>query len=175
MAKIVINYAHKPKQPVDHDATQPTTKVAGQRLQPFKKTIRRAAKATLASFDLPKKSEISIAIVGDTEIRRLNRQYRNRDHTTNVLSFAMEDGAQLPAEMAQQAHLLGDVVLSYETVVKEARLRQISTKHHMAHLVIHGVLHLLGYDHERSPEEARQQEELEITTLAGLGIANPYG
>ena len=142
-------------------------------LSALKKMVRRAAKATLVGFNLPKKTEISVLLTGDAEIRRLNRYYRNRDQSTNVLSFAMEEEEKL-CKKAKHALLLGDVVLAFETVSQEAQDRSIPMEQHLTHLVVHGVLHLLGYDHERSPEEARQQEEREIAILAGLGIANPY-
>ena len=111
-------------------------------------------------------SEVSLAFIDDEKGRRLNRQYRNKDKPTNVLSFeGMDiDGAR---------PMLGDIVLSYETVVREARERHMVLSDHVTHLMIHGFYHLLGFDHQNK-EEARQMEALEIRALRALGIANPY-
>ncbi len=95
--------------------------------------------------------ELSIAIVDDAEMRSLNRQYRNRDRSTDVLSFSQtEDDAGSPDHP-----LLGDVVLSAETAERQARRHDLSLEQELMLLLIHGVLHLLGYDHERSAEEER--------------------
>jgi probable rRNA maturation factor len=138
---------------------------------PIDKTVRRAAKAALAGHDLPKKWEMGIRLTDDAEITHLNRHYRNRDQSTNVLSFAMHEGEQTPHPPGR---LLGDLVLAYETVNQEAMERSIPLEQHLAHLVVHGVLHLLGYDHARSPAAARKQEKREITIMARLGMKNPY-
>ena len=131
----------------------------------------------MVALALPTKAEIGILLTDAAEIRRLNRLYRNRDQATNVLSFAMEDGEREDEnhpKKAKSCRLLGDIVLAYEVIAREAVERQIPMKHHMTHLVIHGMLHLLGYDHERSPEDARCQENQEIAILASLGLTNPY-
>ncbi len=140
----------------------------------LKKTVRRAAKASLFGLDLPKATEIGILIAEDAEVRRLNGLHRKRDQPTNVLSFALEDGENAPGRIKKKCRLLGDIVLAYETVVREAEERQIPMKHHLTHLVIHGILHLLGYDHERSPKAAKQQEKRETALLVGMGYADPY-
>jgi probable rRNA maturation factor len=111
--------------------------------------------------------DISIRVVDEEESRTLNREYRCKDRPTNVLSFP----AQLPAEV--EPRLLGDIVLCAPVVAAEAVAQGKSARAHWAHLVVHGTLHLLGYDHERSPE-ARRMEARETSILAGLGFPNPY-
>ncbi len=127
--------------------------------------LRRVAKAALRAGDakaVPATAGgLTLVLADDALQRRLNREYRGRDKSTNVLSF---DGA--PAA-------LGDVVLALETVAAEARDQGKPLADHVAHLVVHGVLHLMGYDHETA-REARRMERLEIAILAGLGIADPY-
>ena len=107
-------------------------------------------------------SELSILFTDDAHIRRLNAAYRGKDKPTNVLSFPQAGGP-----------LLGDVILASETVAKEAVLAQKPLKDHIAHLVVHGFLHLLGYDHE-ADEEAEAMEALERAALKRLGIEDPY-
>jgi len=113
--------------------------------------------------------EISLVFTDDAEQRELNRDYRHKDSATNVLSFPnMDDDAP-----AGQPRLLGDVVLARETVAGEARAQGKSLADHITHLVVHGVLHLVGYDH-LDADEAAEMEALERRILAGLGIADPY-
>jgi probable rRNA maturation factor len=114
-----------------------------------------------------RKAEINLLIVGTREGRRFNREFRQRDYATNVLSFPYEP---LPRE---KTALLGDLVICAPVVAREAAEQGKSTRHHFAHLTIHGVLHLLGYDHE-SGRAARRMEGLERRILAGLGIPDPY-
>lgn len=113
-------------------------------------------------------AELSIAFVTDDAIQSLNRDYRGKDSATNVLSF--------PNDMIVpegSPRMLGDVILAYETVADEAVRQGKAIDHHISHLVVHGFLHLLGYDHESSAE-ADQMEALEIRTLERLRIENPY-
>ena len=109
----------------------------------------------------PAAGGVCLVLADDALQRRLNREFRGRDKSTNVLSF---DGA--PAA-------LGDVVLALETIAAEAEAQGKPLADHVAHLVVHGVLHLLGYDHE-TQGQARSMERLEIEILAGLGIGDPY-
>ena len=112
-------------------------------------------------------AELTVRIVADEEIQELNRNYRHKDKPTNVLSFPFEkiDGIELP--------LLGDIVICAAVVAREAQQQHKPLLNHWAHMVVHGVLHLLGYDHI-DEVEAEEMETLEIKVLQGLGINNPY-
>lgn len=114
---------------------------------------------------------MAIRIVDEIEAQRFNRDYRNRDYATNVLSFAAELPEQLPAEIRQSQ--LGDLLICAPVVAREAIQRQGSETDHWAHLTIHGILHLLGYDHELALE-AGIMESLETEILAKLGVSDPY-
>ena len=114
--------------------------------------------------------EISFALTDDKRMRALNRAYRGKDKPTNVLSFAALDGHR---PKPGTPWLLGDVVLASGVVAREAKAQRKSLDHHLTHLAIHGVLHLLGYDHERD-RDAEAMEAMEIAALARMGIANPY-
>lgn len=111
--------------------------------------------------------EVSLLLTDDAHQRDLNSQWRGIDSPTNVLSFP--DGSPLP----DGGRLLGDVVLALDTCRREAREQGKSLADHTAHMVVHGVLHLLGFDHEEA-EEAAVMESLEVRLLAAMGIADPY-
>ncbi len=131
-----------------------------------------AARAALAGCGrrLDGSGELSLVLGDDALVRRLNCAWRGQDKPTNVLSFgAGEDGPHPPGAPL----LLGDVVLAFETVAAEAKAQAKPLADHLAHLVVHGVLHLMGFDHEAAAEAARM-EALETRILAGLGIADPY-
>ena len=118
----------------------------------------------------------SLLFADDAEVHALNREWRGKDKPTNVLSFPMLEREELLALAPEgPPELLGDLALALETCQGEASEKGISLEHHAAHLIIHGLLHLAGYDHETSPEDARQMERLEIKALAQMGIADPYG
>ena len=108
-------------------------------------------------------------------MRLLNRRFRGKDKATNVLSFPMLSRAELLG-LAREGppEMLGDIVLAFETCAREAAEKAVPLEAHAAHLIIHGLLHLAGYDHEISPEDAAAMEALEIKALAQLGIGNPY-
>ena len=110
-------------------------------------------------------ASVSIALSSDAEVARLNAAYRNKPKATNVLSF--------PAGRGAPKGFLGDVILAAGTVAREAREQDTPLGHHVQHLIVHGLLHLLGYDHEAA-DDAERMEALEIAILDDLGIANPY-
>ncbi len=115
--------------------------------------------------------ELGISLADDAGQRRLNRDWRGVDRPTNVLAFpAWNPGAAMPTEAPL---LLGDVVLAFETVVREADEQGKRFADHLSHLVVHGVLHLLGYDHD-SEAAARAMESLETSILTSLGVPDPY-
>jgi probable rRNA maturation factor len=113
---------------------------------------------------------VDVTLADDAEQRRLNRIYRGKDMPTNVLAFPQ--GALDPPR-SDQPVLLGDVVLAFETVRREAAEQNKPLENHLRHLVVHGVLHLLGFDHENEAEAAAM-EAREINILAGLGVPDPY-
>ncbi len=130
--------------------------------------LESAARAALkaAPPQSPGTYAVTILLTDDGEMRALNRTWRGKDASTNVLSFPAGDAVSEPG-------LLGDVALAYETTLKEAGEAGIALHDHVAHLVVHGVLHLLGFDHMRDGE-AERMETIETRALASLGIADPY-
>jgi probable rRNA maturation factor len=122
--------------------------------------------AALSGARRRKATELSIRLVGTEEGRRMNRQYRQRDYATNVLSFpvVLPPGVRLP--------LIGDLVICADVVEREALAQSKSLREHYAHMTIHGTLHLLGFDHEQEAD-AERMEALERRILAGLGMADP--
>jgi probable rRNA maturation factor len=117
--------------------------------------------------------EVSLVLADDDTVRGLNRDWRGKDAPTNVLSFAALDDDDAPVVDGVPL-LLGDVVLAFGTCAAEAAVDGKTLGDHLAHLVVHGVLHLLGYDHEDDEAGAEEMEALETGVLAGLGIADPY-
>jgi probable rRNA maturation factor len=118
----------------------------------------------------------SVLFTGDAEVHALNREWRAKDKPTNVLSFPMLTRAELLALARDGApELLGDLALAGETCTREAADKGVSLTDHAAHLLVHGLLHLAGYDHETGPAEAAVMEALEIKALAKMGVADPYG
>ena len=118
----------------------------------------------------------SLLFTLDEEVRVLNREWRTKDAPTNVLSFPMLTRAELEAMTPQGGpEMLGDVALALETCRREAAEKGISLEAHTAHLLVHGLLHLAGHDHEAGEAEAAAMEALEIKALAQMGIKDPYG
>lgn len=114
-------------------------------------------------------AEYTIRFVGEAEGRELNRDYRGKDYATNVLTFAYADG-----EVTSDADVVqADIVLCIDVLLKEADERSIPVQQHAAHLIVHGVLHAQGYDHE-DDAEAAEMEGLEAEILIGLGFPDPY-
>ena len=118
----------------------------------------------------------SLLFTSDAEVHALNREWRQRDKPTNVLSFPMLEREELLAlRSAGPPELLGDVALAYETCAREAAEKHVPLEHHAAHLIVHGLLHLAGHDHELGDAEAEAMEAQETKALALMGIADPYG
>jgi len=141
-------------------------------LPPLAPILERLAEVASAHLPADRLSGgvAALALSSDARVRTLNRRWRGRDEPTNVLSFPT---APLPSRAAQGLPFLGDIVIAAETLLREAAEAHIEPMHHFQHLVVHGLLHLLGYDH-RSEREAAEMEGLEVRILGALGIANPY-
>ena len=118
--------------------------------------------------------EIGIALADDAEAARLNARYRGVDRPTDVLSFASGERAGGRRRPGDPPTMLGDIVVAYETSARDAALARKPLGHHLQHLVVHGLLHLLGYDHE-SDGDATRMEAMEVEILRRLGVRNPYG
>ena len=153
---------------------------AEQRVETAAKAAFEAAeKPEILDGDTP--VEMSLVLADDALVQTLNRDYRDKDKPTNVLSFALLDDLDDTDESTDDVLardqgmpiLIGDVILAFETVQREALEQGKSFEDHLTHLVIHGVLHLLGYDHQSDPD-ADRMERLETSILARLGIADPY-
>jgi probable rRNA maturation factor len=127
--------------------------------------IRNSRHAALAESE----AEISVKFTSDAEVHALNAEWRDKDKPTNVLSFPMVEEDELDT-----APMLGDIALAHGVCAAEAADKQIAIEDHAAHLVVHGMLHLLGYDHETSDEDAEEMEEAERRALASIGVADPY-
>jgi probable rRNA maturation factor len=125
---------------------------------PSDAVLRRWARAALS-----REAKVTVRYVGEAEGRRLNREYRGKDYATNVLTFIYDDDP-----------LAGDIVIAAPVVAREARERGRDVRAHHAHLLVHGLLHLQGMDHESSAREARKMERRERAILRGLGFSDPY-
>ena len=133
------------------------------------RALRAAHAGALEAYDLGfEDGQVAVMLTDDAGIRTLNREWRAKDKATNVLSFPTP---QVTRE-AGEPHL-GDIAIAYETVAREAAAEDKRFDDHLTHLAVHGMLHLLGFDHE-TPDEAEEMEAMERQVLAGLGIADPY-
>lgn len=146
----------------------------------WKPLVRRAVEAAIAESAFPELAdsdraiEISVALSGDEQVRALNAKWRGKDKTTNVLSFPMADERDLGMKNVSGAELLlGDIILAHGVCEAEAIDKGVSFQDHAAHLLVHGTLHLLGYDH-LDDRDAADMEAREVHALNRLGIANPY-
>ena len=142
--------------------------------------VRKAAEAAIAESAFPaladseRPVEISVTLTGDEQVRALNAEWRGKDKPTNVLSFPMADELDLTrANIADRELLLGDIVLARGVCEREAADKHVSFEQHAIHLLVHGTLHLLGYDH-LDDGDAADMEAREVRALQRLGIANPY-
>ena len=141
---------------------------------------RRAAEAAVAESAFPQLTsatrpvELSVRLSGDEAVRALNAQWRGKDKPTNVLSFPLAEEDELRSAAGDGPELmLGDIVLARGVCTEEAEDKGIRVEDHAAHLIVHGTLHLLGYDHG-DDDEAADMESREVRALARLGIADPY-
>ena len=134
--------------------------------------LKKVIETTLRHIDIDQDCEIGIACVDHDESQRLNLAYREKDKSTNVLSFSSD----LPEDVLEMldAWPMGDLVICIPVVLTEALEQQKSPLEHFSHMLVHGVLHLIGYDHETSEADAVEMEALEIEVLAKLGLKNPY-
>ena len=141
--------------------------------------VRRACKLVLDESDLVDVNgviELAVVLTDDEYIRDLNHTYRGKNKPTNVLSFPAVQNAVSAMKIAARRGMplmLGDIVLAYEAIEREAAQQDKSMQDHLTHLVVHGCLHILGFDHEE-PHEAEIMEQLEKELLAKIGIADPY-
>ncbi|MES2903207.1 MAG: rRNA maturation RNase YbeY [Pseudomonadota bacterium] len=140
---------------------------------------RSAATAAIAESAFPgltegpRGVEISLRLGSDEEVRLLNAQWRGKDKPTNVLSFPMTDGAELTAAIRGPELMLGDIIMAHGVCAAEAAAKAVPIERHAAHLMVHGTLHLLGYDHG-DDAQAADMESREVRALARIGIADPY-
>ena len=146
----------------------------------WERLARRAAEAAIAESAFPdltetdRPVELSVTLTSDEHVRELNAKWRNKDKATNVLSFPMADELDLSrANVSAMELLLGDIVLAHGVCEAEAAEQGVSLEQHATHLMVHGTLHLLGYDHH-DDSEAADMEVREVRALKRLGISNPY-
>jgi len=134
--------------------------------------LKKVIETTLRHLDVKQDCEIGIACVDLDQSQQLNLEYRRKDKPTNVLSFPSEIPEEILPMLA--ARPLGDLVICIPVVLQEAAEQHKVPVEHFTHMLVHGTLHLLGYDHEVSDEDAEEMEALEIEILAKLGLNNPY-
>jgi probable rRNA maturation factor len=146
----------------------------------WEKLVREAAEAAIAESAFPQLTtserpiELSVRLASDDEVRALNAKWRGKDKATNVLSFPLANHDDFrSANIPEQELLLGDIVLAHGVCEAEALKKGVSVQEHASHLLIHGTLHLLGYDHH-DDAAAAEMESREVRALARLGISDPY-
>ena len=139
---------------------------------------RAAAAAAAVAPELASEALlVSLVFADDDEVQALNKQWRARDKPTNVLSFPMLSREEVLHAAADPGHagMLGDMILAHGVCRREAEDKGVTVEAHATHLIVHGLLHLAGYDHETGQAEASQMEAMETKALAMLGLADPYG
>jgi probable rRNA maturation factor len=148
--------------------------------RPWEPLVRKAAEAAIAESAYPdlatsgRPVELSVRLTGDEEVRALNAHWRGKDKPTNVLSFPMAEAYELQDDnVVEKELLLGDIIVARGVCEREAADKGVSVENHAAHLIVHGTLHLLGYDHQ-SDADAADMEEREVRALTRLSIKNPY-
>lgn len=170
-SKIVLNVVTEDSQwfdNVDFDAV----KVAEELKNLTFGYVAEAAEHELLALD--KTFDVDVCLSNDNEVQRLNKEFRGIDKPTNVLSFAEVDDEDFWASLDEVRETeLGSIILAFETLQREAALQNISVYAHYCHLLVHGFLHILGYDHQKD-EDADEMEGLEVDILAQFSIANPY-
>ena len=125
-------------------------------------------------LDMKKTFQVNVCLSNDEEVHQLNKQFRGMDKPTNVLSFANIDDDDFWGDLENSDEVsLGDIILAFETLQNEAQIKNISVYAHYCHLLVHGFLHLLGFDHQED-DEAEEMEGLEIDILAAFSVDNPY-
>jgi probable rRNA maturation factor len=134
--------------------------------------IKKVIETTLRFINVDQDCEIGIACVDNDESQKLNLEYRQKDKPTNVLSFPSDVPEEVLAML--DALPIGDLVICIPVVLQEAIDQNKTPIEHFTHMLVHGTLHLMGYDHETSDEDAEEMEALEIEILAKLGFKNPY-
>jgi probable rRNA maturation factor len=147
---------------------------------PWEQLVRKAAEAAIAESAFPdlarsvRPIELSVRLTSDSEVQALNSHWRGKDKPTNVLSFPLAEAYELEqGDEAGPALMLGDVILARGVCEREAEDKKVRFEDHAVHLLVHGTLHLLGYDHQ-DDSDASDMEQREVRALARLGIANPY-
>ena len=174
--KNIINYINK----LDYDKYAKDMEIR-EALQLIKNKMEREAHD---KQELTQKVEGTNKVINETEknkpeqnneeVQKLNREFRAKDKPTNVLSFANIDDEGFEDEFLSADMIeLGDIIMAFETLQNEADIKKISLEDHFAHLLVHGILHLFGYDHQKD-EEADEMEDIEINILEKMDIANPY-
>jgi probable rRNA maturation factor len=138
---------------------------------PDQALIERWILSALLTANATDDNQLTVRIVDEAEIKTLNENYRHKPGVTNVLSFPFETPPEVP--LAALGNLLGDIVICAPVVHLEAQQQQKPLLHHWAHMIVHGTLHLLGYDH-LSEQQAEEMETMEIAVLSEFGIPNPY-
>lgn len=140
---------------------------------PTEAALTRWINGTLSHLDYQKtQAEVTLRVVENADIQSLNRDYRGIDKPTNVLSFPFDD-SDLPPELLAETFFLGDIIIAPDVLYTEAGEQGKSLIHHWAHMMVHGMLHLLGYDHE-TDADAWVMEMLEVNILTEFGVTNPY-